>query len=327
MTTFSETQWEQIILKYNRPLVGYFQAVVPCSKEAAEDLAQDTWLKVFKQYYKEPSEGGYDPSIAGFYTYVKQGFARYLAMQKRRELGKNREVILEENTRGDKMSTQPGSEIMGPESIILIIEENKDKLNSFIELLRLLFLCGGYPHQQLAFGYSQTIYGRQSNRGIEGNPARVDRECGNKPLKNLSEAFLDDYISESEIDDPYQLERVKSCLQPLSQRLTFSVADLMQHDHASLKHYKMIHQFDTAQTCLRDYYAAHKKGYTSAIPDWCSKVTRKIKSCLDTQLDLKTGSNPKTGPYKTGECPIQNRCKLRHLPPCNTGGSKLQCNR
>ncbi len=327
MAIFSEEQWEQLFLKYHRPLIGYFRAIVPCSEEEAEDLVQETWASVYTKYSNDPGEGGYDPSIAGFYTYVKHGFARYIALRKRRQLGKLKESPLDADVWSEQNLNPPDSEDPGPERILIELEKARNRFFAVLELLKLLFLCGGYPHQQLAFGYSQTIYGRQSNRGIEGNPAKVDLKCGEKTLDTLSRSFFHDYIQESGIDDLHHQKLIKSCLDPLTTRLPSSIEELMRLDRASLEHYKKLHPNRAAQTCLRDYYAEHKKGYTSAIPDWCNKVARKIRSCSNLKQDPESGDETFVGPQQTGECLYRNRCKLRHLPPCIDNGFHSPGNR
>ncbi len=291
MVVFGEAELDQIYRKYYRPLLGYFRTHVPCSEKEAEVLVQETWESVLKRYTEDPEKGGYNPAIAGFYTYIKSGFAYCIVLRERQKRMRR-----------------------GLGDTWIEAAEAKKSLFAYLELLRLLFLCGGYPHQQLAFGYSKVIFGRQSDRGIEGNPARVDRECGDKPLAELAKSFFDDYIKESAIDDPCYLGLLKACARPLQERLSFSVEELLALDRASRERYIALHRCLVSRTCLRDYYASHKKGYVSAVPDWCFKVTAKLQACLDREGEANAKGGSPAGQKRFRVC---GRCKLRHLSPCN----------
>jgi len=63
------------------------------------------------------------------------------------------------------------------------------RLAALLELHRLTLLCGGYPHEQLAFLFAKSLYGQPSNRAIEGDPERVDREHGSTALGDLLETY------------------------------------------------------------------------------------------------------------------------------------------
>ena len=66
-------------------------------------------------------------------------------------------------------------------------EERRLKFEALRLNMVITFLCGGYPHQLLAFGYSKLIYGTPSPRRIEGKAAKVDEEHSAESLENLKE--------------------------------------------------------------------------------------------------------------------------------------------
>ena len=116
------------------------------------------------------------------------------------------------------------------------------------------------------------------------------------------------------------LGKLKDHLSPLLLRLPLKVGKLMEMDKASREHFGKLGRHLSGDTCLADYYAERKGGFTAAIPDWSYKVEKRVRQVLgvsderpmDESLEKAAGMQGQEN-KTTAACA---RCKLRHLPPC-----------
>ncbi len=298
---------------YTKPLVGYISVGISGNRKDAEELAQSVWLKVMEDIQKPSEDGGYDPEKGRFYTYITNRFAQYEVLK-----WCSREQIQEE------IDIQADSE-QRPDVALLVKEKRYLEACVHSKLFRLIFLCAGYPHQQLAFGYSRLIYGSKSKGGrmIEGDSKTVDSKHGAKPLKNLADSFWIDYQSLLAIG-PEESDYFHESLIPLYTRLNLKIADLFELSSSLMNQLSHLQSQYVRSTSLRDYYT-DKRGFDEAIPDWCNKVKSRVRAILG----LKSMTEPDEDVYGLvaslrgipPESSVCSRCKLRRVPPCAPCGN------
>jgi DNA-directed RNA polymerase specialized sigma24 family protein len=333
----TEAGFQRLVQVYNKALTGYFQAQIPCILQDAEDAAQETWLRVWPKFSKLPDEGGYDPARSAFYTYVVQGFARYIVLEKRRQRGKNREVSVPFGTpvEEDGMPDVPDSASSRPngwsgpsprpDELSQVAETERRRLEEFHQLHRLVFLCGGYPHQQLAFGFCKIVYGTGSTRGIEGDPVRVSDLHGMTPLKMLEEEYVPAFVKESGTLDNISIQRLHEDLGPLKARFAFSVHELVRLDPASSEQFKDRDETQVGVTSMRDYYTGKQRTFPATISDWCDRVGKRVRASLGLRTDSQDPDADRRQRTEDGlSTPaVCRHYKLRHLPPCSGQAGKV----
>lgn len=272
------------------------------------DVIQEVWASFIYRLRIPADQGGYDPAkitspaslLAWMKTFIVLPKIHELRRQLIRSIPQGSEVekeALDENL--------PEREDLNPEQMMLIEEEMLRLVKAYDQLIHITFLCGGYPHQQLAFAFSKLIYGVESSRGLEGKPQRIDELHGTASLLDLSREFCRAFAERSQFNQ----DDIDGYMEPLKLRLPFKIAELMALDHASLEQFKDMLEELAESTCLRDYYSKASKGYTSSIPDWSYKVEKRVRDVLGISRDEETSE----GRFDPRSC---SRCKLRHLPPC-----------
>lgn len=319
--------FEQLVNAFQKPLVGFILTRSTASQSDAEDIAQDVWCEVWEQIHRPAEENGYDPTKGRFYTFLINYFAmpKIKDWQRDKIRSHERTGMLETDDRRGVREPAAPTQSSQPD-VGLQVEEHFRLANAaFLELLRLTFLCGGYPHQQLAFAYSKLIYGQPSPRGIEGAAEKVHHEHGAVPLDTLTSTFWEAYASASRLTAEL-LQRINHYLDPVRFRLPLKVAELVQLDSASRTQFKRLLRKKVGQTRLRDYYAHHKGSFTAAIPDWSYKVEKRTREILGLKKGASQNKVVEEVIQRRSHGPIQprgcNRCKLRHVPPCNRGYKK-----
>ena len=141
---------------------------------AAEEIAQNVGLEAWKSMTESPEEGGFDQSKGVFYSYIINRFAKFHVLQWRRRKARSVEILTGfEGGDGGRAFKLPDGRGLAPDERLEKEEELRLLVAGYAELFRILFLCGGYPHQQRAFGLSKHVFGRKSRRGIEGAPELV----------------------------------------------------------------------------------------------------------------------------------------------------------
>lgn len=273
----------QLIEQHDSRLKNFIRAQI-WNESDVEDIAQEIWTEVCEKY-------DYDPAKGTFLTWVKSRFAKYKIMQWQDRQKRRFKSLGSQEPREGEHEGPPDPAPVEPSDLLR-------RLESWLAIMRLLFHCGGYPHQQLAFALSRVIYGRGSDGKVRGDSQRFHEEHGGELLGRLPQTFYDLYRKQSGLRDD-QLADLQESLKPLKMKLTLKVQILLEFDpHARSNVRKELLDQDAGGTCPRDYYEKHSGGYSVAIPDWSDKVKRRLGQFLGTGKDC---------------CP---RCKLRHVPPC-----------
>jgi hypothetical protein len=283
---------------YQAPLEGYLLGKIRGDRKAAEDLAQEIWTDVWQDLPRPAAEGGYDPGKGKFYTFVINRFARFKVLQWRESRSRSKTIPLPRGADESHDSPLlPDDSTPPPDRAVEQREELHRKHLAFSELFRLVLLCGGYPHQQLAFGFSKHVLGQRSDRAMEGSPERVDREYGDLPLSRLLEAYWKRYREASCIDDEELIRSLSECLVPVGGRLSLSVEALFQNDHASRKQYGKLLGMQAGGTSLRNYYvreAARDAGWRDKPEELLCGPARRFH-LGDSRLVLQGGGADQEG--------------------------------
>ena len=303
---------------YHDRLVGFILIRISGDREDAEDIAQDVWSRAWEILCVSRECDKYDPAKGSLYAWL----INYLAIPKindwRKGRGRTCEWAGTINNRHTEMADDPGS--------LLLFEEELSRINSaFCELFRLTFLCGGYPHQQLAFALMKHIYGKQSKRAIEGDARKVDAQYGNQVLGDVLVEYLAAYRRISQVDDERIFEDLFKHIEPVRDRLSLRVEKLI---HSLPSHLEELRGKEVELTCFRDYYIRQEQSGTHPLTYWCDRLQERIRSLLRLEdaisedavvreiMDRKGSGGIKLRP---GSC---SRCKLRHVPPCSEKGQK-----
>jgi DNA-directed RNA polymerase specialized sigma24 family protein len=341
----SQDAFKQLVQNNQKKLEVYIKSWPGIQPVDAEEIGQEVWNDIWECIHRFPEDGGYNPAKGSFLTWVinykaKQKILdrlkRLRSKQNKREIvgipvGENGELIFE-----PQIQHNFGAE-----------EERYLKVMAYRELFRLTFLCGGYPHEQLAFGFSKLVYGekteeskkrkdkkgeevQEGTRGdVEGVPRKVDSEYGAEWLGALINHFWNSYQSVSAIDDLDTLRSLEGSLEPMRLRLKLKVRDLMkmkkqekeekEKNNPLRNHLEVIKEKPVAETCLRDYYA-RKDQKTHPISHWSVRIANTIRRVLglvkgtsEDEVVEEITARLKNGPVEPISC---NRCKLRHAPPC-----------
>jgi len=307
----------QLVDHYQKPLGGFISSSV--GNQHVDDIAQDVWSRTYEAIQRDRRDGGYDPTKGRFYTWVINYVAIPRLKDWRRSQSRNARLagLLEDQKGGPTAATAATSEDWEPTIILEAEEQLRLKVMAYCELFRLTFLCGGYPHQQLAFGFAKHIYGEQSTRTMEGDPRRVDIEHGNEPLRGLLDKYWDSYRTVSQIDDVDVLRSLWESLEPVRVRLPFTVEALIRPLSDCLQ---PVRGHAVAQTCLRNYYIREDEDHTHPISHWCDRLQERVREMLCLKKEASEDENIQRIVQRQGKGPIQptgcNRCKLRHVLPC-----------
>jgi hypothetical protein len=152
----------------------------------------------------------------------------------------------------------------------------------FLELFELFLRYGGYPHQQVCFGFSILLWGRPKRPlsgtaeisfqkvPITGDPDRVVQLVGPKRLAGSSAEMLEEVRVQQKLDADY-LRRVRD---PLDRRLDLTGAELFERDVVSRKQFVPVIARVIGETELREYFG---KDQRKSVADWTHSVKERIK--------------------------------------------------
>ncbi|MBC7248054.1 MAG: hypothetical protein H5T73_09780 [Actinobacteria bacterium] len=319
----NEGAWKRLRDAYAETLARYVKEFVHAHfpvllqvtdlDEFTGDVVQEVWEQFLLRLRRPPGERGYDPSRIAHPGSFLKWLREYFVVPKIWELGKKAAKAVPPESLGgdDELRWVVDGETPTPEEVMMLARRVREELVASWWVLKLAFLCGGHPHQQLAFGFSKLIYGKESPRGVEGNPKKVDAEHGATPLRPLGEEFLSAYAAASQLGE----EAVRECLGPLRERLPLTLDEIMALDRASSRRYAELLPSRAADTCLRDYYRLSRRGYTAAIPDWSYKLEKRVREVLGVFAESEAAASSRARD-------AYGRCKLRQLPPC---AGKARC--
>lgn len=317
----NRSAFDSLVATSHKALIGFVRGHMPADLVEPETVAQKVWVAVWKDIQTPPEEGGFDPGKGSFQAFVRYRHALYIL---RREIAakaklRGRERSLEQleeegGTLGEPEDSAPPSSALSLENE----EYLRLRLAAFREMFRILFLCGGYPHQQLALAFSKYLYGQHGDR-----VQRVHKQHGATHLDQLVRDFVSGCHMVSEMPGEAGLGKLENHLSPLLLRLPLKVGKLMEMDKASREHFGKLGRRLAGDTCLADYYAERKGGFTTAIPDWCYKVEKRVRHMLGVSDDrpMEEALEQAAEMQEGTRSPACARCKLRHLPPCASASS------
>lgn len=273
-------------------LRGYVAVSIRGPEGDVDEVVQRVWLDVLERLVDPDASRKYDPHKAPFYAWIKNVIAQFIVLRWKGRWRDQKEV-----PDSDRVEQQPGRDgTLAAEHA----EALQLRLQSYRELFQLIHRCGGYPHQQVAFSLSQHVYGRESETGTWGDSEEVDKNHRQDPLGTLVDLCWETYRRRAHLPDD-ELELLEQHVEPVRQRCRLKVAALFANDRASREYYTKNLDQDgaVADVPFGEYYRHHRKGHTTAIPDWCDKVKKRVQRALEKGPDA---------------C---SRCSLRQLPPCD----------
>ena len=159
----------------------------------------------------------------------------------------------------------------------------------FLEVFEVFLRYGGYPHQQAAFGYSILLWGKAKHEKkgeglleglkagdkvpVTGDPDRVVREVGPRPLGPSCGDMLSGIQSEAKLD-PAFLARAR---RPLDERLAMTGTQLFSKDRTSYLQFQAIEGRVTGENPLETYFG---KDCRKSVADWTRGVKERIKKAF-----------------------------------------------
>lgn len=172
-----------------------------------------------------------------------------------------------------------------------------ERREAFFRVWTVLWESGGYPHQQLAFGYCKLLYGDQpGTKGRSaGAPTEVCMKHGHSDLDHLADRFFSDFLEAAEIPEGTGTANdVQTAMKPLFDRLgqLFGtlVAMLMPQDDC--KRYGAVAQMRTGATSMSSY-AEGGNLQSRHISDWSDKVRKRIaRAILSEDGDDSASGSP-----------------------------------
>lgn len=179
-----------------------------------------------------------------------------------------------------------------------------EPLGVFREMLEAMLWYGGYPHQQVAFGYSIVLWGKRKEerrargasaarlRGLEeevldrasekvpitGDPDRVVRELSDAALRESTAEFR----SELEGRDYLREDALDTVFEPLDYRLGLKGQALFARDQTSAEAFRHLRDSLIARTVLKEYFG---KDPRKSIADWTNTVKRRTREAFLGELD------------------------------------------
>ena len=156
----------------------------------------------------------------------------------------------------------------------------------FRELFEVFLRFGGYPHQQVAFGFSIVLWGKAKQTEVErvetqkvplsGDPDRVVNEMGPEALGDASDVMLREVQARMKLAADY-LERVS---RPLHFRLALEVSELFEKDTTSKRTFASLAGRTTQETRLDEYFG---KDPRKSIADWTRTVKERIRKVFEDE--------------------------------------------
>lgn len=285
--------FDEMRAAYDKSVRGYLKLRTWRSPDDLEDMVQDVWLETLAKI------GSYDSSRGSFYTFLTQCIASYILLRWN-EVSRVQVVSMDDETAECDVSDQI-SEGSDPAEVLMERVELEARHDAFLLLSRLLFLCGGYPHQQLAFAFSKLIYS-DSAKG-QGNAAPVVDRHGVRELASLATDFLVSYSDVSGLS-AREIGLISSCMTPLQERFGIPLEQLLSLDRDSTARYADILDLRVGDTALRHYYEKQSRKPAIVVADWSYGVQQRLRAVLDAGGD---------GSASRGAC---GKCKLRGVVPC-----------
>lgn len=292
-----ERAFEALRQQYRSGLRGYIlsRALRPISGDDLDDIEQQIWLAVFQALSE------YDAQKGSFYAFVKNRVAKWEVLH----WNPNQRLTWLEDQDEDVRDSLLTDAESDPAKLQELETMERIRVDAFHLLTRVLFLCGGYPHQQLSFAFLKLIYA--GGQKAQGSAAQVVDNHADKELGDLAREFVIHYRKLSGLTDSEMARSITSLL-PLKDRLALKVGELMASDKASSQQSEHLAETVIGETRLSDYFSENGQKPTAAVSDWSYGVQKRIMSVVSE------GSEGKA-------CV---RCKLRTAAPCGDQDNPLR---
>lgn len=163
---------------------------------------------------------------------------------------------------------------------------------TFLEMLEVFLRYGGYPHQQVTFGFGILLWGRAKRRRgaggkaprdgsapqgekvpVTGDPDRVVNEVGPQELRPAADRFLADLSEACRLETAY-LERSR---RPLDGRLEMTGTELFARDPASAGRYPELAARVIGGTRLEEYFGGDPR---RSVSDWTHGVKNRVRKAF-----------------------------------------------
>lgn len=251
------------------------------------EVEQETLLRVYSALEN------YDAQ----YTFAQFLFGIARQAVRRAATARGREIAVawtEESTEAGERQLLPAGEELHPDFTFLAgaarfpsPDARTRARHRFLALLAVLLRDGGYPHQQIAFGYSVLLWGkakrprragarpraRAEKVDVTGDPERVAREVGPEHLLAAGVGFRRE-IEAREALDPRTLDEA---FRPFDHRLGLTCAELFAGDPSSRALFARLADERVSATCLHLYFGAKPE---RSIAEWSRAVKERVRRAL-----------------------------------------------
>lgn len=163
---------------------------------------------------------------------------------------------------------------------------------TFLEMLEVFLRWGGYPHQQVTFGFGILLWGRAKRRTgaggrapagdgaprvekvpVTGDPDRVVKEVGPQELRPAAGSLIEELGETCRLDDAW-LDRAR---RPLDERLEMTGGELFSRDPASAERYRELIEREIGGTRLGEYFGPDPR---RSVSDWTHGVKARVKKAF-----------------------------------------------
>jgi hypothetical protein len=248
-----------------------------------QDLAHDAWCRIQKQL------SDFDPTRP-FWPWVSLILDRLCidAIRKGEGPGGSGGILTQDNEH--LVLRDPSDARESPSTLM----ERRDE---FLKLWIVLWRDGGYPHQQLAFGYCKMIYGDTpgSKGRSAGAPTEVCKKHGRTNLDALADHFFNDFLGAADVSEGTRTAKgMRAAMKPLFDRLgqLFGALVVLLMPHDDCRRYGPLAKIRTGETSMSSYV---DRGDLQGrhISDWSDKVRKRIiRTILSRYKDDSTFSSP-----------------------------------
>jgi DNA-directed RNA polymerase specialized sigma24 family protein len=162
------------------------------------------------------------------------------------------------------------------------------------ETLTSMLGYGGYPHQQIAFGFSILLWGQakqakttgpRSRVPVTGNPLKVTQEMRDALLRSAGEEFQ----AELKTATSLRAEEMDEAFHPFWYRLGLIGRDLFARDATSQRQFSAVLDRIAGETSLGFYFG---KDPAKSVMDWTNAVKLRTQKALRGELTQKNSPLP-----------------------------------
>lgn len=293
--------YDRLVTELEPELKRFLRGLIYVRPElVVEDVLQDVRIYLYQRLDRYNSDY---PLIA-----FAKGLARNVARRhvfKKSDLGPRDLFEDEDEAESTELSPLDLEQLPGPFRAVLgegrfgSPEGPPPPSREFLEMFEAFLRYGGYPHQQVAFGFSILIWGKGKEEGatsakatkvpVTGDPDRVVSEMGPRHLDESSGDLLNDLASTLHLDAAY-LARVRK---PLDVRLDMTARELFAKDKASALTFARLLDMRVGLTLLREYFG---KDARKSVADWTHGVKERIKKAVTDPAALSRSPLPAVAP-------------------------------